>query len=80
MYNIRFKSNYIKFYLKVWNIRIDLHFINNDGNMISCSSIATIAALLHFRNKDITVIGENVKIVNKLIINLLSILLEKKFL
>ncbi|KAI8881549.1 hypothetical protein K501DRAFT_252983 [Backusella circina FSU 941] len=45
---------------KVWQIRIDLLFLDHDGNLIDCACIAAITALLHFRRPDITVIGEDV--------------------
>lgn len=48
---------------KVWVIRIDLHFLDYDGNLIDCAGIAAITALLHFRRPDVTVIGEEVTIV-----------------
>ncbi|ORX56261.1 ribosomal protein S5 domain 2-like protein [Hesseltinella vesiculosa] len=47
---------------KVWRIRVDLHFLDNDGNLTDCASLATIVALLHFRRPDVTVIGEEVTI------------------
>ncbi|KAI9308376.1 ribosomal protein S5 domain 2-type protein [Cunninghamella echinulata] len=47
---------------KVWQIRVDLHFLDHDGNLVDCASIAAIAALLHFRRPDVTVIGEEVTI------------------
>jgi exosome complex component RRP45 len=49
---------------KVWQIRIDLLFLDHDGNLIDCACIAAITALLHFRRPDITVIGEDVVIVS----------------
>ncbi|KAI8097789.1 ribosomal protein S5 domain 2-type protein [Halteromyces radiatus] len=47
---------------KVWQIRIDLHFLDHDGNLVDCASIAAITALLHFRRPDVTVVGEEVTI------------------
>ncbi|XP_072040118.1 exosome complex component RRP45-like isoform X2 [Amphiura filiformis] len=47
---------------KVWHIRIDTHVLNHDGSLIDAASIATIAALSHFRRPDVTVIGESVTI------------------
>ncbi|ORY97387.1 ribosomal protein S5 domain 2-type protein [Syncephalastrum racemosum] len=47
---------------KVWSIRVDLHFLDHDGNLIDCASIAVITALLHFRRPDVTVVGEEVTI------------------
>ncbi|KAI8388656.1 ribosomal protein S5 domain 2-type protein [Radiomyces spectabilis] len=47
---------------KVWSIRVDLHFMDHDGNLIDCACIAAITALLHFRRPDVTVVGEEVTI------------------
>ncbi|BGP14064.1 hypothetical protein JCM10213_002359 [Rhodosporidiobolus nylandii] len=47
---------------KVWSIRIDVHFLSDEGNLLDCASIATIAALRHFRKPDVTVNGEEVVI------------------
>ncbi|XP_052077731.1 exosome complex component RRP45-like isoform X1 [Mytilus californianus] len=45
---------------KVWQIRVDVHVMNHDGNLIDCSSIAAITALAHFRRPDVTVDGTDV--------------------
>ncbi|KAI8140310.1 ribosomal protein S5 domain 2-type protein [Fennellomyces sp. T-0311] len=47
---------------KVWEIRVDLHFLDHDGNLIDCAALAAITALLHFRRPDVTVVGEEVTI------------------
>ncbi|KAL9555642.1 hypothetical protein MBANPS3_002264 [Mucor bainieri] len=47
---------------KVWQIRVDLLFLDHDGNLVDCASIAAITALLHFRRPDATVSGEEVTI------------------
>ncbi|KAG0167897.1 Exosome complex component RRP45 [Apophysomyces sp. BC1034] len=47
---------------KVWSIRVDLHFLDHDGNLVDCACIAAITALLHFRRPDVTVVGEEVTI------------------
>ncbi|KAJ2801951.1 3'-5'-exoribonuclease [Coemansia helicoidea] len=44
---------------KVWLVRLDLHFLDHDGNLMDAASIAAIAALKHFRRPDVTVDGEN---------------------
>ncbi|KAI9486699.1 MAG: ribosomal protein S5 domain 2-type protein [Benjaminiella poitrasii] len=49
---------------KVWQIRVDLLFLDHDGNLVDCASIAAITALLHFRRPDVTVSGEDVTIVS----------------
>lgn len=58
--------------IQVWSIRVDLHFLNDEGNMLDCASIAAITALRHFRRPDVTVIGEDVTIVS-VFSNLISI-------
>ncbi|GAA5998198.1 hypothetical protein JCM5350_002917 [Sporobolomyces pararoseus] len=45
---------------KVWHIRVDVHFLNDGGNMLDCASIAAITALRHFRKPDVTVNGEDI--------------------
>ncbi|KAG1143989.1 hypothetical protein G6F37_006553 [Rhizopus arrhizus] len=47
---------------KVWQIRVDLMFLDHDGNLVDCACIAAITALLHFRRPDVTVSGEDVTI------------------
>ncbi|KAI9274273.1 ribosomal protein S5 domain 2-type protein [Phascolomyces articulosus] len=47
---------------KVWEIRVDLHFLDHDGNLVDCAGIAAITALSHFRRPDVTVVGEEVTI------------------
>ncbi|KAM7141317.1 exosome complex component RRP45 [Molossus nigricans] len=45
---------------KVWQIRVDLHLLNHDGNIIDAASIAAIVALCHFRRPDVSVQGNEV--------------------
>ncbi|XP_054248318.1 exosome complex component RRP45 isoform X2 [Indicator indicator] len=47
---------------KVWQIRLDLHLLNHDGNIIDAASIAGIVALCHFRRPDVSVQGEEVTV------------------
>ncbi|GAA5871619.1 hypothetical protein JCM8547_007099 [Rhodosporidiobolus lusitaniae] len=47
---------------KVWSIRVDVHFLDDEGNLLDCASIAAIVALRHFRKPDVTVNGEEVVI------------------
>lgn len=47
---------------KVWSIRVDVHVLDNGGNIADCASIATITALAHFRRPDVSVVGEDVTI------------------
>lgn len=45
---------------KVWKVKVDLSVLNMDGNTLGCCSIATLAALMHFRYPDIVSTGEKV--------------------
>ncbi|GFY68911.1 exosome complex component RRP45 [Trichonephila inaurata madagascariensis] len=47
---------------KVWAIRVDIHTLNDDGNVLECASIAAISALAHFKRPDVTVIGTEVTV------------------
>ncbi|XP_017064468.1 exosome complex component rrp45 [Drosophila eugracilis] len=38
----------------VWCIRVDINVLNHDGNLYDASTIATLAALMHFRRPDVT--------------------------
>lgn len=40
---------------KVWALEANLVVFNTEGNVIECCSVALIAALSHFRRKDVTV-------------------------
>lgn len=43
----------------VWAIRIDLHILDNGGNLVDAANIAALAALLTFRRPECTVGGED---------------------
>ncbi|CAH2234554.1 jg9174 [Pararge aegeria aegeria] len=45
---------------KVWSLRVDLKILNHEGNLIECSSIATLVSLAHFKRPDVTRSGESV--------------------
>ncbi|CAG8617946.1 2022_t:CDS:2 [Paraglomus occultum] len=47
---------------KVWTIRIDIHFLDHDGNVVDAACIAALTALSHFRRPDVTVAGTDVTI------------------
>jgi len=47
---------------KVWSIRLDVHFLDDEGNLVDCACIASVAALRHFRRPDVTVLGEEVTV------------------
>ncbi|KAJ0021052.1 hypothetical protein Pint_31012 [Pistacia integerrima] len=43
----------------VWAIRIDLHILDNGGNLVDAANIAALAALLTFRRPECSLGGEN---------------------
>eukprot|EP00466_Bigelowiella_natans_P003201 jgi/Bigna1/131215/aug1.13_g5923 len=47
---------------KVWEIRLDVRVIDDDGNIGDCASLAAVASLMHFRRPDVTVVGERVTV------------------
>jgi len=50
----------VKSGLSVWTVRVDVHVLNYDGNVIDAASVAAIAALSHFRRPDISVCGDDI--------------------
>jgi exosome complex component RRP45 len=40
---------------RVWNVRVDVHVIEDDGNVMDAVSLATLAALTDFRRPDVMV-------------------------
>jgi len=47
---------------RVWALRLTLHFLSDDGNMLDCACLAGIVALRHFRRPDVEVIGQDVTV------------------
>lgn len=47
---------------QVWSIRLDIHVLDDEGNVLDCACLAAIAALMHFRRPDVTVSGEQVTV------------------
>ncbi|XP_015875722.3 exosome complex component RRP45A isoform X1 [Ziziphus jujuba] len=43
----------------VWAIRVDLHILDNGGNLVDAANIAALAALLTFRRPDCSLGGED---------------------
>lgn len=54
---------------KVWHIRLTLHFLSDEGNMLDCACLAGITALKHFRRPEVEVVGEDVTIVSFLLLD-----------
>jgi exosome complex component RRP45 len=47
---------------KCWSVRVDLHVLSHDGNLIDASCIAVVAALRHFKKPDTSIEGDIVTI------------------
>ncbi|CAL0314533.1 unnamed protein product [Lupinus luteus] len=43
----------------VWAIRIDIHVVDNGGNLVDAANVAALAALLTFRRPECSVAGED---------------------
>nr|CAD7579658.1 unnamed protein product [Timema californicum] len=43
---------------QVFNLRVDVHVLNHEGNLVEAASIAALTALSHFRRPDVTMTGE----------------------
>lgn len=48
----------------MWQIKLTLHFLADEGNMLDCACLAGVAALRHYRRPDVEVVGEDVIIVS----------------
>ncbi|KAF9589836.1 hypothetical protein IFM89_028771 [Coptis chinensis] len=44
---------------QVWSIRVDLHVIDNGGNLVDAANVAALAALMTFRRPECTLGGED---------------------
>ncbi|CAM6093677.1 unnamed protein product [Calypogeia fissa] len=44
---------------KVWAIRVDIHILDNGGNLVDVANIAALAALMSYRRPECTVGGHN---------------------
>lgn len=42
---------------KCWSVRVDVHVMSHDGNLIDASCFAVVAALRHFRKPDTSIEG-----------------------
>jgi exosome complex RNA-binding protein Rrp42 (RNase PH superfamily) len=60
--------------LKVWQVKVDLHVLDNGGNIADCASIAAITALAHFRYGFLLILfGKLDKITNPVEFHLLGL-------
>lgn len=48
---------------QVWSIRVDVHVLDHDGNLIDAVSAAALASLIDYRRPDVTISEEGVKVV-----------------
>lgn len=48
---------------QVWQIRVDVHVLNHDGNLMDAASISAISALSHFRRPDASTLGQDITVV-----------------
>ncbi|CAF3627446.1 unnamed protein product [Adineta steineri] len=46
----------------VWEISVNLHVLDYDGNILDCANLAALCALAHFRYPAVTVIGTDVHV------------------
>lgn len=47
---------------KVWQIRVDVHVLNHDGNLMDAASVAAISALSHFKRPEVAIQGRDVTV------------------
>ncbi|KAF4588066.1 hypothetical protein EYR38_010027 [Pleurotus pulmonarius] len=47
---------------RVWHVRLAIHCLSDEGNMLDCACLAGIVALRHFRRPEIEVVGDEVTI------------------
>lgn len=47
---------------KCWSVRVDLHILTHDGNLVDIACFAVIAALRHFRKPDTSMEGETLTV------------------
>ena len=48
----------------VWKVRLDVTVLNHEGNVAECASVAGLAALAHFKRPDVTLKGDEVKVMS----------------
>lgn len=48
--------------VKVWNVRVNVDVVNDDGNATDVAMLAVMASLLHARRPDVTVTGREVRV------------------
>jgi hypothetical protein len=48
---------------KVWQLRLSLHFLADEGNLLDAAALAAMGALRHFRKPEVEVLGDEVIVV-----------------
>lgn len=48
------KINGLMFTFQVWSLRVDVHILDNNGNLADAASLSALAALLAFRRPEVT--------------------------
>ncbi|BET01156.1 3' exoribonuclease family, domain 1 [Nesidiocoris tenuis] len=47
---------------QAWEIRVDVSVLNYDGNLVTCCSLAALAALAHFKTPHVTIENSEIRI------------------
>lgn len=50
---------------KVWQIKVTVHFLSDDGALVDAACLAAMTALKHYRKPEVEVVGEEVIVVSK---------------
>ncbi|KEP54509.1 exosome complex exonuclease RRP45 [Rhizoctonia solani 123E] len=45
---------------QIWALRLTIHVLSDEGNMLDCACLAAVTALRHFRRPDVEVVGDEV--------------------
>jgi exosome complex component RRP45 len=45
---------------QAWEVRVDIHVLNHEGNLIDAATLAALGALCHFKRPDVTLDGRDV--------------------
>lgn len=45
---------------QAWEVRVDIHVLNHEGNLIDAATLAALGALCHFKRPDVTLDGREV--------------------
>ena len=45
---------------QAWEVRVDIHVLNHEGNLVDAATLAALGALCHFKRPDVTLDGRQV--------------------